>query len=127
MKTLDIIIHLWRRSPRSGNCVYAFISLIFIEEKTWISFEKSHYKLVFLVIHFFVWPSSARIPVPSKAQENILLRRPPLSHTSSSQEGLSELLSDPVMRGKTSLSGASEGMDFSKSLLLPFSAQIWVK
>jgi hypothetical protein len=52
-------------------------------------------------------------------QENILLRRPPVSHTSSSQEGLSVLLSDPVMRGKTS-SGASEGMDFSKSSGYPF-------
>jgi hypothetical protein len=40
MKTLDIVIHLWRRSPRSGNCVYGFVSFIFIEEKTWIAYEK---------------------------------------------------------------------------------------
>ncbi|KAF5449291.1 hypothetical protein F2P56_029755 [Juglans regia] len=53
--------------------------------------------------------SKERVPVPSKGPENILLRRPPVSHNSSSQEGLSELVSDPVMRGKISTSGAADG------------------
>lgn len=48
--------------------------------------------------------------VLSKGHENILLRRPPVSHISSSQEGLSELISDPVMRGKIPTSGASDGV-----------------
>ncbi|KAF5443588.1 hypothetical protein F2P56_036134 [Juglans regia] len=53
--------------------------------------------------------SKERVPAPSKGPENILLRRPPVSHTSSSQEGLSEL-SDPVTRGKIP-SGVADGSD----------------
>lgn len=53
--------------------------------------------------------SKERVPVPPKGQENILLRRPPISHTSSSHEGLPELLQDTVMRGKPPSSGTSEG------------------
>ncbi|PQQ03727.1 uncharacterized protein Pyn_29374 [Prunus yedoensis var. nudiflora] len=41
-----------------------------------------------------------RVPVPSKGQDNILLRRPPVTNASASQEGLSELISNPVFRGK---------------------------
>uniref|UniRef100_A0A5B7C011 GYF domain-containing protein n=1 Tax=Davidia involucrata TaxID=16924 RepID=A0A5B7C011_DAVIN len=41
-----------------------------------------------------------RVPaVPSKAPDNLMLKRPPVSRTSPSQEGLSELASDPVIRG----------------------------
>ncbi|KAG2702793.1 hypothetical protein I3760_06G107200 [Carya illinoinensis] len=54
--------------------------------------------------------SKERVPAPSKGSENILLRRPPVSHTSSSQEGLSELVSDPVTRGKIP-SGVADGSD----------------
>ncbi|KAF4404719.1 hypothetical protein G4B88_006105 [Cannabis sativa] len=39
-----------------------------------------------------------------KGQESILLRRPPVPRTPSSQDGLSELASDPVSRGKNSSS-----------------------
>lgn len=49
-----------------------------------------------------------RVPVPSKGQDNILLRRPAVSNASASQEGLSELISNPVFRGKNS-SGAPDG------------------
>ncbi|KAM5568288.1 protein ESSENTIAL FOR POTEXVIRUS ACCUMULATION 1-like [Rosa sericea] len=49
-----------------------------------------------------------RAPIPSKGQENILLRRPSVPSASASQEGLSELISDPVLRGKNS-SAASDG------------------
>uniref|UniRef100_A0A2P2ME36 Uncharacterized protein LOC105644854 isoform X2 n=1 Tax=Rhizophora mucronata TaxID=61149 RepID=A0A2P2ME36_RHIMU len=45
-----------------------------------------------------------QVPVSSKVQENILLRRLPVSHASSSQEGLFELVSDTTARGKNSLS-----------------------
>lgn len=56
------------------------------------------------------------MPLPLKGQDNnILLRRPPVPHPSSSQEGLSELVSDQVARGKISSSGASDGIDISKS------------
>ncbi|CAK9171921.1 unnamed protein product [Ilex paraguariensis] len=42
-----------------------------------------------------------RVPaIQSKRPENILLKRPPVSQTSSSQEGLSDPASDPVIRGK---------------------------
>lgn len=63
------------------------------------------------------------MPVPSKGQENILLRRPPVSRASSSQEGLSELAADTVVRGKSS-SGV-EGM-ISSSNQLPYSP-MWNK
>ncbi|KAK6922446.1 GYF domain [Dillenia turbinata] len=43
----------------------------------------------------------------SKGPENVLLKRPPAPRTSSSQEGLSELVADPAARGKNSLSGAT--------------------
>ncbi|XP_048427681.1 uncharacterized protein LOC103935125 [Pyrus x bretschneideri] len=49
-----------------------------------------------------------RVPAPSKSQDNILLRRPPVSSASASQEGLSELLPNPVFRGK-SASAAPDG------------------
>ncbi|KAJ7945583.1 GYF domain-containing protein [Quillaja saponaria] len=48
------------------------------------------------------------VPIPSKSQENVLSRRPPLPRTSSSQEVLSDLVSDPINRGKDSFTGASE-------------------
>ncbi|KAA8528940.1 hypothetical protein F0562_033572 [Nyssa sinensis] len=52
-----------------------------------------------------------RVPAaPSKAPENLLLKRLPVSRTSPSQEVLSELASDPVIRGKNPPSAApSEG------------------
>ncbi|KDP26849.1 hypothetical protein JCGZ_18007 [Jatropha curcas] len=43
-----------------------------------------------------------RMPALSKGPENILLRRPPVPRASSSQEGLSELVSDTVTMGKSS-------------------------
>ncbi|KAF2283086.1 hypothetical protein GH714_043409 [Hevea brasiliensis] len=49
-----------------------------------------------------------RVPVLSKGQENMLLRRPPVSIASSSQERLSDLVSDTVVRGKSS-SGVEGG------------------
>ncbi|GKU92820.1 hypothetical protein SLEP1_g6495 [Rubroshorea leprosula] len=49
-----------------------------------------------------------RVQVPDKAQDNMLLRRPPV-HASSSHEGLSELVSDPASRGKNSLSSNDGG------------------
>ncbi|KAL6188253.1 hypothetical protein ACLB2K_039646 [Fragaria x ananassa] len=48
------------------------------------------------------------VPITSKGQENILLRRPPVPSASASQEGLSEMTSDPVLRGKNS-SAVSDG------------------
>uniref|UniRef100_A0A803PI20 GYF domain-containing protein n=1 Tax=Cannabis sativa TaxID=3483 RepID=A0A803PI20_CANSA len=45
-----------------------------------------------------------------KGQESILLRRPPVLRTPSSQNGLSELPSDPVSRGKSSSSGMPDGV-----------------
>ncbi|CAK9144351.1 unnamed protein product [Ilex paraguariensis] len=55
-----------------------------------------------------------RVPaLQSKRLENVLLKRPPVSHSSSSQEGLSELASDPVIRGKNIPSMVtSEGIIF---------------
>ena len=41
----------------------------------------------------------------SKGQDNLLLQRPPVSRVSSSQEALSELASDPALRGKIVPSG----------------------
>ncbi|KAJ9176140.1 hypothetical protein P3X46_011485 [Hevea brasiliensis] len=49
-----------------------------------------------------------QVPVLFKGQESILLRRPPVSHASSSQEGLSELAADTVVRAKSS-SGVEGG------------------
>ncbi|KAM0965532.1 hypothetical protein TB1_020805 [Malus domestica] len=49
-----------------------------------------------------------RVPAPSKTQDNILLRRPPVSSASASHEGLSELISNPVFRGQ-SASAAPDG------------------
>ncbi|XP_044490151.1 protein ESSENTIAL FOR POTEXVIRUS ACCUMULATION 1-like isoform X2 [Mangifera indica] len=43
-----------------------------------------------------------KVQVASRIQENILLRRPPVSRVSSSQEGLTDLISNPAMRGKVS-------------------------
>ncbi|KAK6930781.1 GYF domain [Dillenia turbinata] len=43
----------------------------------------------------------------SKGPESILLKRPPAPRTSASQEGLSELVADPAVRGKISPSGAT--------------------
>ncbi|XP_024017613.1 uncharacterized protein LOC21400473 [Morus notabilis] len=51
-----------------------------------------------------------RVSVSFKGQENILLRRPSVSRTPSSQDGLSELASDPVSRGMNSLSGVPDGV-----------------
>ncbi|KAL6983964.1 hypothetical protein U1Q18_017337 [Sarracenia purpurea var. burkii] len=49
-----------------------------------------------------------RVPaIPSKSLDNFLLKRPLVSSNSSSQEGLSELVSDPVMRGKIPLASVS--------------------
>lgn len=49
--------------------------------------------------------------VSTKRPENILLKRPPVSRASSSQEGLSELAPEPVSRVKNTLSMIpSEGM-----------------
>ncbi|XP_062110761.1 uncharacterized protein LOC133822435 isoform X2 [Humulus lupulus] len=45
-----------------------------------------------------------------KGQESILLRRPPVPRTPSSQDGLSELAPDPVSRGKISSSGMPDGV-----------------
>ncbi|KAL8121410.1 hypothetical protein AgCh_018224 [Apium graveolens] len=49
--------------------------------------------------------------VPSKRQENVLSQRPPVSRASSTQEGLSDLASDAITRGKNLLSSMppSEG------------------
>ncbi|KAA8533347.1 hypothetical protein F0562_033120 [Nyssa sinensis] len=48
--------------------------------------------------------------ITSKGPDNLLLKRPPVSRTSSSQEGLSELASDPVIRGRNPLGAVpSEG------------------
>ncbi|XP_059633483.1 protein ESSENTIAL FOR POTEXVIRUS ACCUMULATION 1-like isoform X2 [Cornus florida] len=50
------------------------------------------------------------VPVPSKVPDSHLLRNPLVSQTSSSQEALSELASDPIIRGKNPLVAvASEG------------------
>ncbi|EEF47426.1 conserved hypothetical protein [Ricinus communis] len=43
-----------------------------------------------------------QVPSLPKGQENVLLRRPPVARVSSSQEGLSELVSDTAIRGKSS-------------------------
>lgn len=51
--------------------------------------------------------------VTSTIQENILLRHPPVSCASSSQEGLSDLTSNPALRGK--VSSSADGIDISKS------------
>ncbi|PON51866.1 GYF domain containing protein [Parasponia andersonii] len=51
-----------------------------------------------------------RLSVSFKGQENILLRRPPVSRTPSAQDGLSEIVSNPVSRGKSSSSGISDGV-----------------
>lgn len=50
--------------------------------------------------------------VPSKRPENVSSKRPPVSRASSSQEGLSDLASDTISRGKNLFSSmpASEGM-----------------
>ncbi|CAL5338108.1 unnamed protein product [Camellia sinensis] len=55
--------------------------------------------------------AKARVPaLTSKGLDNFLLKRPPASRNSSSQEGLSEMSSDPVTRGKhPPTSAASEG------------------
>uniref|UniRef100_A0A2P2ME49 Uncharacterized protein LOC8286754 n=1 Tax=Rhizophora mucronata TaxID=61149 RepID=A0A2P2ME49_RHIMU len=45
-----------------------------------------------------------QVHAPSRVQENILLRRAPVSRASSSQEGLPELVSDTAARAKVSLS-----------------------
>lgn len=58
-------------------------------------------------------PLSDRVSVSFKGQDNILLRRPPVSRTPSSQDGLSEL-PDPVSRGKGSSGGLPDGMLISK-------------
>ncbi|XP_048318105.2 protein ESSENTIAL FOR POTEXVIRUS ACCUMULATION 1 isoform X2 [Ziziphus jujuba] len=51
-----------------------------------------------------------RLSVSSKGPDNILLRRPPpASHTSSSQDGLAELVSNPVFRGKNTSNAAPDG------------------
>ncbi|KAJ8759211.1 hypothetical protein K2173_006671 [Erythroxylum novogranatense] len=50
-----------------------------------------------------------RVPVPSKVQESILLRRQPVSHALSPQEGLAELVSDTATRGKSSLNSDDGG------------------
>ncbi|EOX99726.1 PERQ amino acid-rich with GYF domain-containing protein 1, putative [Theobroma cacao] len=49
------------------------------------------------------------VQVPAKAQDNMLLRHIPVSRTSSSQEGLSDLVSNPGSRGKNSLSSNEGG------------------
>ncbi|KAK1552030.1 hypothetical protein Q3G72_009157 [Acer saccharum] len=51
------------------------------------------------------------VSVASRMQDNILLRRPPVSRASSSQEGLSDLNSNPVIRGKISSSTADGRQD----------------
>ncbi|KAJ0095814.1 hypothetical protein Patl1_16984 [Pistacia atlantica] len=48
--------------------------------------------------------SKDKVLVASRIQENILLRRPPVSRASSSQEGLSDLTPNPAIRGKVSSS-----------------------
>lgn len=53
--------------------------------------------------------------VSLKGQENILLRRPSVTRTPSSQDGLSELASDPVSRGINSPSGVPDGTLISQS------------
>lgn len=45
-----------------------------------------------------------------KGQENILLRRPPVPRPLSSQDALSELVSDPVLGGQNYSSGVPDGM-----------------
>ncbi|KAL5827156.1 hypothetical protein ACOSQ3_018990 [Xanthoceras sorbifolium] len=52
-----------------------------------------------------------QVPVASRMQDNILLRRPPVSRASSSQEGLSDLNSNPIIRGKMSSSTADGRQD----------------
>ncbi|XP_065874051.1 protein ESSENTIAL FOR POTEXVIRUS ACCUMULATION 1-like [Euphorbia lathyris] len=52
--------------------------------------------------------NTIQVPLPTKGQENMLLRRPPVSRSSSSQEGISELISDAAIRGKSS-SGVEGG------------------
>ncbi|XP_022954350.1 uncharacterized protein LOC111456622 isoform X1 [Cucurbita moschata] len=42
----------------------------------------------------------AKDPVPTHNKDSTLLKRPPVSRTSASQDGLSVLISDPVVRGK---------------------------
>lgn len=56
--------------------------------------------------------------VASRIQENILLRRPPVSRVSSSQEGLTDLISNPAMRGKVSPS--TNGIDICTLLIHVF-------
>ncbi|KAL1808805.1 protein ESSENTIAL FOR POTEXVIRUS ACCUMULATION 1 isoform X1 [Daucus carota subsp. sativus] len=45
--------------------------------------------------------------VPLKRQENVLSKRPPVSRAASSQEGLSELASETIVRGKNILGGST--------------------
>lgn len=62
-----------------------------------------------------LWPLDS-VQVPAKAQDNMLLRHIPVSRTSSSQEGLSDLVSNPGSRGKNSLS-SNEG---NTSISIPY-------
>ncbi|KAL5552664.1 hypothetical protein UlMin_040065 [Ulmus minor] len=50
-----------------------------------------------------------RVSAASKGQDSVLLRRPPVSRTPSSQDGLSETVPDPAPRGKSSSSVALDG------------------
>ncbi|XP_050208555.1 protein ESSENTIAL FOR POTEXVIRUS ACCUMULATION 1-like [Mercurialis annua] len=61
-----------------------------------------------------------QVPVLSKGQENILLRRPPVPRPSASQEGLAESVSDTIMRGRVSSgiegpNAANQGADMASS------------
>ncbi|GAV71324.1 GYF domain-containing protein [Cephalotus follicularis] len=54
-----------------------------------------------------------RVHIPSKGKDSILLRRPPVSRTPASQEGLSEIVSDAAVTGKVSLGGVEGGSQSS--------------
>lgn len=69
------------------------------------------------------------VQVPAKAQGNMLPRRIPVSSNSVSQEGLSDLISDPPSRGNNSLNSnegnTSISVSYISKLLLRYSGY-WV-
>lgn len=75
-----------------------------------IGLVRAHFFQLIKNYYFTLYRMAA---VPLKRQENVLSKRPPVSRAASSQEGLSELASETIVRGKNILGGStlpSEGM-----------------
>ena len=53
-----------------------------------------------ILYNYFIYLSFNRVTIHNK--DNTSLKRPPVSRTSASQDGLSVLIPDPVVRGKNS-------------------------